>query len=67
MHLSRATQKAVRLARQDKESMAVVHCGCGEYTVKRASLASRHYPCAVRVIVKASGRVSQSHQFNSMA
>ena len=55
MHLSRATEKAIRLARKVGTSMAVVHCGRGEYTVKRTSLAAFSDHDAVRRIVHPDG------------
>lgn len=57
MHIGRATTKAIKLARESNCDMAVVSCGCGQYTVKTHSLAMAHYPWDIRRVVKSCGEV----------
>lgn len=54
-HLSAATKRAKRFMTEEPASSgyAIVHCGCGEFTVKALSLAERSYPKAIRRTVTA--------------
>jgi len=65
--LKRATDRAAKLANESNDDMAVVHCGSGRYTVKRASIASGHYPASTRRTVSASGSIIENAGFDRLS
>ena len=65
--LKRATDRAAKLAIEKNDSMAVVHCGSGKYTVKRATLAAGHYPASTRRTVSAIGEVAENAGFDRLS
>lgn len=68
-HLKQATDRAIRLAKDADDFMAVVHCGCGEYTVKREALVTggQINRAAVRRVVTPGGRSIENKAFDRAA
>ena len=50
-----AKRSAAAYAGARKIPMAVVDCGCEEYTVKNAFLAARHYPADIKFVALPAG------------
>jgi len=50
MHKGKAIERAYTFAARDNKPMAVIHCGCGEYTVKSLTVAENNYPQDIRFI-----------------
>lgn len=52
MTLEQAKRRAAAIAGACRDAIAVVHCGCDEYTCKRATLALDAYPQDIVFIAK---------------